>query len=276
MEKEILIPILITVAAGLATGIGSVAALFVRQFKHTYLSLMLGFSAGVMLYVAFVDLLGKSIAEIGALPSNICFFAGIIVIALLERLIPHAYLGEGDGDEAFPAEADEVRMHHRHGKRGFRGGSDPEERRLMNAGVMTAAGIAIHNFPEGMAVLFTSMHDLTIGISLAVAIALHNIPEGIAVSMPIYYATRSRKKAFLYSFFSGVTEPVGAVFGYLLLSPFLSESILMGTLSAVAGIMVFISFDELLPVSFARGEEHLAIGGVFVGMAVMALSLAIL
>jgi ZIP family zinc transporter len=276
MNNDIILPILITVAAGLSTGIGSVAALFIREFKHRYLSIMLGFSAGVMIYVAFVDLLGKSIAEIGLLSSNACFFGGIVAISLLERFIPHAYLGEEDA--VFPAEmaTDEIRMHHHHGKRRFRGGKDLDERRLMNAGLMTAAGIAIHNFPEGMAVLFTSMHDLTIGMSLAVAIALHNIPEGIAVSMPIYYATKSRKKAFFYSLFSGVTEPVGAIFGYLVLSPFLSESILMGTLSAVAGIMVFISFDELLPVSFARGEEHLAIGGVFVGMAVMALSLAIL
>ena len=146
----------------------------------------------------------------------------------------------------------------------------------MNAGLMTAAGIAIHNFPEGMGVLFTSMQDLTVGVSLAIAIALHNIPEGIAVSMPIYYATKSRKKAFFYSFFSGVTEPVGAIFGYLILSPFLTESVLMATLAAVGGIMVFISFDELLPVSFSHGEEHLAIAGLFVGMAVMALSLLIL
>ena len=146
----------------------------------------------------------------------------------------------------------------------------------MNTGLLTAAGIAIHNFPEGMGVLFTSMHDLTVGIPLAVAIALHNIPEGIAVSIPIYYATKSRKKAFLYSFFSGVTEPLGAIFGYLIIRPFLTESVLMGTLSAVAGIMVFISFDELLPVSFSRGEEHIAILGLFVGMGMMAFSLSIL
>ena len=276
MQHEILLPLLITVAAGLSTGIGSVAALFVRQFKHTYLSVMLGFSAGVMIYVAFVDLLGRSVTEIGLVASNICFFAGILAIAFIERIIPHAYLGEEDG--AFPADAptEEIRMHHHHNGRRFRGGKSPEQRRLMNAGLMTAAGIAIHNFPEGMAVLFTSMHDLTIGASLAFAIALHNIPEGIAVAMPVYYATHDRKKAFLYSFFSGVTEPIGAVFGYLIISPFLTEPVLMGTLSVVAGIMVFISFDELLPVSFSRGEEHIAILGLFLGMAIMALSLSIL
>jgi zinc transporter, ZIP family len=276
MQQEILIPILITVAAGLCTGIGSVAALFVKQFKHTYLSVMLGFSAGVMVYVAFVDLLGKSIAEIGLMTSNLCFFGGILVIAFIERFIPHAYLGEED--LAFPADApaEKMRLHHHHGGRRFRGGKASDQRRLMNAGLMTAAGIAIHNFPEGMAVLFTSVHDLTIGASLGVAIALHNIPEGIAVAMPVYYATGDRKKAFLYSFFSGVTEPIGAVIGYLLIGPFLTESVLMGTLSAVAGIMVFISFDELLPISFSHGEEHIAILGLLIGMAVMALSLSIL
>jgi ZIP family zinc transporter len=275
MTENILIPVLITVAAGLATGIGSIAALFIREFKHKYLSIMLGFSAGVMIYVAFVDLFAKAVAEIGIVKSNACFFLGIFLIASVEKLIPHSYLEEKDTNPQAP-EATGLGIHYHHGGRRRHGRRGPEEARLMNAGLMTAAGIAIHNFPEGMGVLFTSMHDLTVGVSLAVAIALHNIPEGIAVSMPIYYATGSRKKAFLYSFFSGVTEPIGAIVGYLILAPFLTEPVLMATLAAVGGIMVFISFDELLPVSFARGEEHLAIAGLFVGMAVMALSLMII
>jgi zinc transporter, ZIP family len=275
MEKSILIPILITVAAGLCTGIGSVAALFVREFKHRYLSLMLGFSAGVMIYVSFADLLFKSIREIGMVWSNVWFFAGILLIAAVERFIPHVWLEEKQ--RVFPANGDPITApgrRRREQRRGEHGEMSDEQ--LMNTGLLTAAGIAIHNFPEGMGVLFTSVHNLSIGIPLAVAIALHNIPEGIAVSMPIYFATKSRKKAFFYSFFSGVTEPIGAIFGYLIIRPFLTEPVLMGTLSVVAGIMVFISFDELLPVSFSRGEEHIAILGLFIGMAMMALSLAIL
>ncbi len=275
MEKSILIPILITVAAGLSTGIGSVAALFVRQFKHRYLSLMLGFSAGVMVYVSFADLLFKSIREIGLVWSNVWFFSGIVLIAGVERFIPHIWLEEKQ--RIFPPNGSPMTVSGRRQRRSGQGERDDiSDEQLMNTGLLTAAGIAIHNFPEGMGVLFTSMHDLTIGIPLAVAIALHNIPEGIAVSMPIYYATKNRTKAFFYSFLSGVTEPIGAIFGYLIIRPFLTESVLMGTLSVVAGIMVFISFDELLPVSFSRGEEHIAILGLFIGMGMMALSLAIL
>jgi ZIP family zinc transporter len=268
MGNGFLIPILITVAAGLCTGVGSVAALFVKQFKHKYLSLMLGFSAGVMIYVSFADLLFKSVREIGMAWSNVWFFAGILLIAFVERFVPHVWLEEKQ--QVFPANGEPAIAP----RRRRRGGRDyVSDEGLMNTGLLTAAGIAIHNFPEGMGVLFTSIHDLAVGIPLAVAIALHNIPEGIAVSVPIYYATKSRKKAFYYSFLSGVTEPLGAIFGYLIISPFLTEPVLMGTLSAVAGIMVFISFDELLPVSFSRGEEHIAILGLFVGMGVMALSL---
>jgi ZIP family zinc transporter len=246
-----LIPFLITTGAGLCTGLGSIAALFIREFKHTYLSLMLGFSAGVMVYVSFVELLGHSCEEIGFLGGNISFFCGIVLIFIIDRFVPHNYMEEVvDGT--------------------------PEEKKLMAAGLFTAFGIAIHNFPEGMGVFFSSLVDRSVGIPLATAIAIHNIPEGIAVALPIYYATKDRKKAFFYSFFSGVAEPVGALMGYLILRPFLTDGVLAVALAFVGGIMVFISFDELLPISFRNGEEHVAIGGVFVGMVVMAFSLFLL
>jgi ZIP family zinc transporter len=250
-NENIWIPILITVLAGLSTGIGSIASLFIKEFKHSYLSVTLGFSAGVMVYVSFVELLGNAIDEVGFIPGNLGFFGGIAFMFIVDRFLPHNYFEErvkGDSDNS----------------------------RLMDAGVFTAIGIAIHNFPEGMGVLFSSINDLSLGIPLAVAIAIHNIPEGIAVSMPIYYATKSRKTAFLYSFFSGVAEPLGAIIGFFILRPFLNDFVLATTLAAVGGIMVFISFDELLPLSFDTGEEHLAIVGAVVGMAVMAISLALL
>jgi len=106
-----------------------------------------------------------------------------------------------------------------------------------------------------------------------VAIAIHNIPEGLAVAAPIYAATGSRSKAFWWSFLSGVSEPVGAGLGALILLPFLNESLLGGVLAAVAGIMVFISIDELVPASKEYGHDHLAIIGLILGMVVMALSL---
>jgi len=273
MENNIIIPLLLTTLAGLSTGIGSIIALFIKEFKHSYLSFMLGFSAGVMIYISFVELLAHSISGVGFVWGNLAFFSGIILFYLIERFIPHWYLEENE------KKYDPMNMNghnHPRGRHGFRGGRGtlPERGKLMNVGVMTAVGISIHNFPEGVGVLFTSINDVSVGISLAVAIALHNIPEGIAVSMPIYYATKSRRKAFLYSLFSGLSEPIGAIIGYLILGPFLTEAMLMITLGVVAGIMVIISFDELLPVSYIPGEEHIAISGILVGMAVMMLSLA--
>jgi ZIP family zinc transporter len=252
MNKEnIWIPIMITTLAGLSTGIGSVASLFIKEFKHTLLSVTLGFSAGVMVYVSFVELLRNAIDGVGFTYANLGFFGGVIFMFLIDRLVPHNYFEE------------QVK-------------GTPEDKKLMATGTFTALGIAIHNFPEGMGVLFSSISDLSLGIPLAVAIAVHNIPEGIAVSMPIYYATKSRKTAFLYSFFSGVAEPLGAIIGFFILRPFLNDFVLSMTLAAVGGIMVFISFDELLPLSFETGEEHIAIVGAIFGMVVMAVSLALL
>jgi ZIP family zinc transporter len=134
----------------------------------------------------------------------------------------------------------------------------------------------VHNFPEGMATFAAALKDPALGVSIAVAIAIHNIPEGIAVSVPIFYATGNRKKAFSWSFLSGLAEPVGAVIGYLILMPFLGETVFGVLFASVAGIMVFISFDELLPAAEEYGEHHIALYGLLAGMAIMAVSLVIL
>ena len=145
--------------------------------------------------------------------------------------------------------------------------------RLLKAGLFVALGLGIHNFPEGMATFATALSDPQLGIVITIAIAFHNIPEGLAVSAPVYAATGSRAKAFWWSFLSGVAEPVGALLAAAVLMPFLNEAVLGGLLSVVAGIMVFISIDELLPVSRAYGEEHLSIVGIVGGMVVLAASL---
>jgi ZIP family zinc transporter len=140
-------------------------------------------------------------------------------------------------------------------------------------GLFTALAIAIHNFPEGLATFTSALKDPYMGLSIAVAIAIHNIPEGIAVSVPVFYATKNRNKAFLYSFLSGLAEPLGALIGYLILLQFFSELVFGIVFAMVAGIMVFISLDELLPTAEKYGEHHLAMYGVISGMIVMALSL---
>ena len=245
MTDTILIAFLFSLAAGLSTGLGSLVAFFIKDFKHRYLSLLMGFSAGVLIQISFMELLFSAVTETGFLNANIAFFVGIATIAAIEFLIPHEYEEEKLTDK------------------------EKKNKRLMKTGLLVSAGIAIHNFPEGIITLFGTIKDPHLGLVLLIAIALHNIPEGISVSMPIYYATKNRKKAFLWSLLSGISEPIGAIIGFFVLFPFINAFVLNLALAFVAGIMVFISFDELLPLSLSHGEAHLAITSLFLGMLTM-------
>lgn len=271
MEEHVLIAFLLTLFAGLSTGLGSGIAFFAKKSKVGFLSLGLGFSAGVMVYISFVEILKKSTESIAIaygfkLASWIAvgsFFVGMIITALIDKLIPdyeNPHEVRSDGDlarlKAETTSSDEV--------------SSPS---LMRTGVFTALAIAIHNFPEGLVTFLGALVDPFFGISIAVAVAIHNIPEGISVSVPIFYATGNRRKAFTYSFLSGLAEPVGALAGYFILRPFLNDVVIGALFAAVAGIMVFISLDELLPTAQKYGKGHIAILGLVLGMAVMALSL---
>jgi ZIP family zinc transporter len=221
------------------------------------MSLILGFSAGVMIYISFAELLAQSFEKVGFGTGNIGFFAGIAFIAILDILIPHEYKEEHI--ESQPA---------------LSAGKKPTRAYLMHAGMLTAIGIAIHNFPEGLSVFSSGITgDRTFGILVAAAIALHNIPEGVSVSIPIWQATGSRKRAFWLSFLSGLAEPLGAVIGYTILFNFLTPTLIYSLLAFSAGIMVYISLDELLPTAHSYGKEHLVIIGVIAGMVLMALSI---
>lgn len=247
--------LLLSALAGLSTTIGSVMSLFVRKPGPRLMTLTMGFSGGVMILVSFVELLPGGIESIGFLPANLAFFGGMAAMFLVDALIPHEYMAE-----KHQIDEDDDEESERKG-------------RLLKTGLFVALGLGIHNFPEGMASFATALSDPQLGIAVALAIALHNIPEGLAVSAPVYAATGSRRKAFWWSFLSGVAEPAGALVAATILLPFLTEALLGGVLAAVAGIMVFISIDELAPISRAYGEEHLSIVGIIVGMAVMSLSL---
>jgi zinc transporter, ZIP family len=270
MSSDVSFALLLTLLAGLSTGIGSGIAYFIRKPGPTVMSLVLGFSAGVMLYVSFAELLHTSFEKIGFGTANLWFFGGIAFIALIDILIPHEYKEEhatGLSDDV-PPEAISPHAHRR------RHGRHPVRSSLMRIGMLTAIGITIHNFPEGLAVFSSGITgDRSFGIMVAVAIALHNIPEGISVSIPVWQATGSRTKAFLYSFAAGLAEPVGALIGYALLFNFLTPTLIFSLLAFAAGIMVYISLDELLPTAHSYGKEHLVIIGVIGGMAVMALSI---
>lgn len=262
-NEHVLIAFGLTLFAGLSTGIGSAIALLAKRTNTRFLSVALGFSAGVMIYVSFVEILSKARIELtevyglreGAWYTVLAFFAGIFVIGLIDKFIPSI---ENPHEMKRIEDMDQI---------------DAKKKKLARMGVFTALAIGIHNFPEGLATFTAALSDPNLGIAIAVAIAIHNIPEGIAVSVPVYYATGSRKRAFWLSFSSGLAEPVGALMGYLLLMPFLSPTIFGILFAMVAGIMVFISLDELLPAAEEYGEHHYSIYGMIAGMALMALSL---
>jgi ZIP family zinc transporter len=252
MGHQIGIALLLTAAAGLSTTLGSLLGLAVKKPGPGFMGFTLGFSAGVMVLVSFVELLQGSMESIGFLTALAAFFVGMAGIFLIDLLVPHEYIGQHD----YP--------------------KDRSPERLKRTGLLLAFGIGIHNFPEGMATFAGSLQDVRVGTAIAVAIAIHNIPEGLAVSAPVYAATGSRRKAFLWSFLSGASEPVGAAVAALILLPFLTPSVLGWVLAGVAGIMVAIAMDELVPAAKAFGGEHTPILGVIVGMAVMAGSLWLL
>ncbi|MDD4188738.1 MAG: zinc transporter ZupT [Eubacteriales bacterium] len=258
---------LLTLVAGLSTGIGSLFVLLWKKTNAKILSVMLGLSAGVMIYVSFVDIFPSGqellISEFGKKAGSwitaASFFGGMLLIGVIDKLIP---------SKENPHESRSIEKIN---SCGFGTNSG-----LIRTGMLTAIAIAVHNFPEGIATFTAALHDRTIGIPIAIAIALHNIPEGISVAIPVYCATGNRKKAFMWSFLSGLSEPAGALIAFLILMPFLNNVVFGILLTSVAGIMVYISMDELLPTAEEYGEHHLAIAGLIAGMVLMALSILVL
>lgn len=268
-SQNLLFAFMLTIFAGLATSIGALLAFFSKSKNYTTLSIGMGFSAGVMIYVSFVEILEKSKGAFAELYGQsvtaealalLCFFAGIALSALIDYLIP-----EDVNPHETKSNSQLLEL-------------KPQSNTLSTAslkrtGIFTALAIGIHNFPEGFATFVSALDDPKLGLAIAFAIAIHNIPEGMAVSLPIYHATGDKKSAFWYATLSGFAEPIGALVGFFLLLPFMGEATLGITFGLVAGIMVYISFDELLPAARVYGNAHTTIGGITLGMLVMALSL---
>ncbi len=300
--ENVWLALALTFFAGMATGLGGIIAFFARRTNYRFLSVSTAFAAGVMLYISFVEILMKGAEALegvyGAYWGNwinaACFFAGMALIGIIDGLVPSAenphetptreemdVLEDPDPTASVPDTGSMASP-----DTPIRPGAHPhgvEQRKLMRTGFLTALAIAIHNFPEGLVTFLAALHDPATGIAIAVAIALHNIPEGISVSVPIYYATGSRRKALLYSVLSGLAEPVGALIALAALHYFVVDEAgvvpaqIMGMLFAlVAGIMVYISLDQLLPTSRTFGKGHDSILGMTIGMAVMALSLLLM
>ena len=266
MENNVFFALGLTLFAGLSTGIGSLIGFMSKEFNPRFLTIALGFSAGVMIYVSMIEIFVKardslSVSygdKMGYVLTVVSFFAGIAVIALIDKLIP-SY----------------ENPHEMNVEQKIKDSTDEQKKKLMRMGMFSALAIGIHNFPEGLATFMSGLTNPTLGVSIAVAIAIHNIPEGLAVSAPIFYATKSRKKAFVWSFLSGLAEPIGALIGYFVLRSIFNEATFGDIFASVAGIMVYISLDELLPTAEEYGEHHLAIGGLIVGMFIMAVSLVL-
>ena len=279
MDGAVGLALLLPTLAGLSTVLGGLLAVLIRRPGPRIMSLMMGFAAGVMLLVSFVELLQEGIRDTGYVPAYLAFFGGMAMMFLIDVLIPHIHMGEGHdaGGEARACPMPDPVAHGRHRYRHGTGrGNGVHPSRLLKTGLLVALGIGVHNFPEGITTFVGAVQDPALGIAIATAIMLHNIPEGIAVSAPVYAATGSRGKALLWSALSGLAEPVGAVLAAAVLLPFLNATLLGLVLAAVAGIMVFISLDELIPVACSFCEEHLSILGVIAGMIVMAFSLWVL
>lgn len=265
---EIWIAFGLTMLAGLSTGIGSLIAFLAKKTDKRFLSASLGLSAGVMIYVSFMELMPESVGLLASIHSETTaelimlgtFFLGIGFIALIDWLVP-----EDENPHEVHLDSDYSALD-----------QEKNKKKLKRTGIMMMLAIAIHNFPEGLATFASALTNYDIAIPIVFAIAIHNIPEGIAVSVPIYHATGDRKKAFTYSFLSGLAEPAGAILGYLFLQPFWTPTLNAALLAFVSGIMVYISFDELLPSTERYGYHHLGVAGVIAGMAIMALSLLIL
>ncbi|WP_215432812.1 zinc transporter ZupT [Campylobacter coli] len=284
--EQIFIAMLLTLFAGFSTAIGSIIAFFSRKDDLRVLSLGLGFSAGVMIYISFMEILPTALKDFknyynshwAELLGLACFFGGILISLLIDKLIP---------EDVNPHEPKEDLSELKICPLPQKGQNPPKfhpgeklhqinTKALKRTGIFTALAIAIHNFPEGFATFISSLDNLTLGIAIAIAVAIHNIPEGLAVSLPIYHATGDKKKAFIYSALSGFAESLGAFVGALILLPFIGDLTLAISFAVIAGIMVFISLDELLPAAKTYDKAHDSLYGLIAGMAIMALSLNLL
>ena len=268
--------LLLTLIAGAATGIGGAMVLFKKKLSSNFLAGALGLSAGVMIFISLAELYPEAQAEVAGITTGahgktlvlVAFFVGMGIITLIDFLIPeyenpHEAPGLSLTDKTAAVDMLE---------------NTGNTNALKKLGIMSALAIAIHNFPEGVATFIGALNDPDMGAGITFAIALHNIPEGIAVAIPIYYATRSKGKALLYATLSGLSELLGAILCIVITTIFGIDMSGGGIafpliLSAVAGIMIYISLDELLPTAEKYGKHHIAIGGVVAGMAIMAVSL---
>lgn len=277
----------ITVGAGLATVLGSFLVIFARQTNTRLLAFGLAFAGGAMVYVSLVEIFVKSQGAFSVTYppkqayalATIAFFCGVVLLVLIDRLVPNPHHGVSETEvkveigglprplgAAVTMEAPPLHPP---------AAAAADRQMIARVGLMAALAITAHNLPEGLATFFATLENPTVGLPLAMAIAIHNIPEGVSIAVPVYYATGSRSKAVLATALSGLAEPFGALVGYLVLAPFLSDAIFGAVFGVIAGAMVFLALDELLPAARRYAQGHETVYGIVIGMAALALSLVL-
>ena len=257
-NSNVVMAMTLTVLAGVSTSIGGIIGILSPPKNKQFLGGALSLSAGVMIYVSMIEIMPHAIhlmepdqtEQMGKIIVGVSFILGMISMVIIDKLT-HKYTQYGH----------------------ITNGKTSDNSKLIRMGKITAIAIAVHNFPEGLATFTSVLADPAMGMSIAFAIAIHNIPEGIAVSAPIYYATGNKKQAFKWAFVSGISEPAAAIVGYLFLRPFLNEMVLGIVLALVAGIMVFISVDELLPTARKYSSSNIVSIFFILGISIMAVSL---
>lgn len=263
MDSEVLVALSLSLVGGLSTSLGALFVILTKAPNLKMLGLLQGFAAGLMLSISFFDLAHNAINSIGFLKGNLWFFGGVIFFAIIANFIPEPSL----------APTSDSKSKKKHGDEGGKDVMKKHRRQVLFSGIITAVGISLHNFPEGMAVFLGSLKGLRVGINLALAIALHNIPEGVAVALPVYFATQSKWQAFKLATVSGLAEPLGVIIVAYLFPSSLDPEILEGLLGAVGGVMAFLTLHEMLPLAFDYAGQKQAVKAVFFGMAFMSASL---
>ncbi|OAE24469.1 hypothetical protein AXG93_1615s1220 [Marchantia polymorpha subsp. ruderalis] len=278
MEGSVMFPLLLSMMGGLSTGLGGLLVVLQPKPSLKMLGTLQGLAAGMMLSLSFLDLMHNATNAIGFTKANLWFFGGVIAIALIVTVIPEPTLSASD-KASFKEKKNwthDISEYPQDDKAGDKPLLKRQRKQVWLSGIVTAVGISLHNFPEGMAIFLGSVKGVRIGVGLAIAIGLHNIPEGVAVALPVYFATESKWEGFKLAFLSGLAEPLGVVLVAYLFPSSLSPDILEGLLGAVGGVMAFITLREMLPLALEYAGHRQAVTAVFVGMAIMSLSLELL
>ena len=239
--REIL-PFLLCLIAGLSTLLGSLF-IFIKGNKQNIIKCALAFASGVMLSVSIFDLIPESLTMFQSTTKNSIFF-NITIFITIGLIIPLFV------DKVLPNKLD-------------------QNSKLYKLGIFTMIAIIIHNIPEGIATYISSETNLKLGIKVTIAIAMHNIPEGISIAMPVYYATKNKKKAIGLTFISGMSEPLGAFLAFLFLKPIINNTIMGALFAIIAGIMTYISIIELLPTALQYKEKKKTIISFLIGILFM-------